>query len=72
MSQLYIVLDTDNEGTLSYEELMKGFDKTFKESDIEKHVETIFQKCGKKKKDEITVSEFCNVMICNYRILDEK
>ena len=56
--QIFNELDTNNDGSLSYEELLTGYRKVMSEEDAIMHVEQIFQKVDIDKSGKIDYTEF--------------
>lgn len=72
LKSVFLKLDKNNDGKLSFEEILEGFIEVFGKTGAENVVELIFKKCEKEKNEFISYDEFIAATIDKTNLLSEK
>lgn len=72
LKNIFLQLDKNNDGKLSYEEIVEGYSKVFGTADSENTVRLIFEHCEKDFNDFISYEEFITASIDKTNIITEE
>ena len=72
LKKVFLNLDKNGDGRLSYEEILQGYSQLQGEAVIETIVEKIFERLGKSKKEFLSYEEFITATMDRTNILSDK
>lgn len=72
LKKVFLTLDKNNDGKLSYEEIVDGYSSTYGEASVGSIVDSIFERLHKTKSDFLTYDDFITATVDRQNLISEQ